>query len=380
MFLALDDFEPAARRRLPRPLFGYVAGAAESGSAARDNRAALDALRLVPSVLRGVEGRTTATPCLGEDWAAPFGIAPMGIAALMADDGDLAMARAAGQAGVPFVLSGSSLTPLEEVAAANPRAWFQAYLPGEEDRIRALVARVGRAGFGTLVLTADTAVIANRETNVRAGFSTPLRVTPRLLWDFAIRPRWVLGTFLPTLRRRGIPHFENSFATRGAPIVSRRAARDFGRKDHLSWDHLALIRDIWPGRLVLKGVLAPGDVGRARARGCDGVILSNHGGRQLDHAISPLRLLPEARAEAGAMAVMVDGGIRRGTDVIKARALGADLVFVGRPFLYAATLGGEALVGRAIGILRSEVHRNLGLLGLRGVDEITDAVLFPVGG
>ena len=377
MLLTLDDFEPAARRRLPRPLFGYVAGAAETGAARQDNRDALDAWRLVPSVLRGVEGRSVACSLMGETYAAPFGIAPMGLSALMARDGDLAMARAAGAAGIPYVLSGSSLTPMEDVVGANSKAWFQAYLPSEEDRIRALITRVEAAGFGTLALTADTAVLANRENNLRAGFSTPLRVTPRLILDFAIKPRWVFGTFLPTLMQ-GMPHFENSFATRGAPIISKRAARDFGRKDHLNWDHLALMRDLWPGKLVLKGVIAPADVAQARALGCDAVILSNHGGRQLDHAISPLRLLPEARVQAGDMALLIDGGIRRGTDVIKALALGADMVLVGRPFLYAATLGGQPMVERAADILRTEVHRNLGLLGLRDLSEIGPATLHPV--
>lgn len=377
MLLTLDDFEPAACRRLPRPLFGYIAGAAETGAARQDNRDALDAWRLVPSILRGVEGRSIKTSLMGHDYAAPFGIAPMGISALMARNGDMVLARGARSTGIPFILSGSSLTPMERVVEAYPEAWFQAYLPGEDDRIRALVARVRAAGFGTLVLTADTAVLANRENNLRAGFSTPLRITPRLIWDFAVKPRWVLGTFLPTLRR-GMPHFENSYDTRGAPIISKQAARDFGRKDHLNWDHLALMRELWPGKLVLKGVINPADVAKASALGCDGVIMSNHGGRQLDHAISPLRVLPEARAQAGDMALMIDGGIRRGTDVIKALALGVDMVWVGRPFLYAATLGGQPMVERAAEMLRSEVHRNLGLLGLRKLSEISPILLHRV--
>lgn len=175
-----------------------------------------------------------------------------------------------------------------------------------------------------------------------------------------------------------MPHFENSFSTRGAPIISKQAARDFGRKDHLSWDHLVLMRDLWPGKLVLKGVIAPADVAQARALGCDAVILSNHGGRQLDHAISPLRLLPEARKQAGDMALLIDGGIRRGTEVIKALAMGADMVLVGRPFLYAATLGDQPMVEHATEILRTEVHRNLGLLGLRDLSEIGPEALHPV--
>ncbi|WP_280566724.1 alpha-hydroxy acid oxidase [Chromohalobacter sp. 296-RDG] len=378
MILNLDDYEAAARRRLPRPLFQYVAGAAETSAAFADNCDAFDALKLVPRTLRGVEGRNTRRRLFGHEWSAPFGIAPMGISALMALDGDNVAARVAGHEGIPYVLSGSSLTRMEEVATTNPRAWFQAYVPGEEERIAALIERVAAAGYKTLVLTADTAVLANRENNLRAGFSTPLRFTPRMLWDFGTKPRWVAGTFLRTLQQRGMPHFENSDARRGAPIVSRQAARDFGRKDHLNWEHVRRIRDQWKGRLVLKGLLSHHDVAMARTLGCDGVVLSNHGGRQLDHAISAMRALPLAKAEAGDMAIMLDGGIRRGTDVVKALALGADFVFIGRPFLFASTVGGEQALGQAVQIMQSEIHRNLGLLGLRSPDELdASAVLDP---
>lgn len=377
MFLNLDDFEAAAHRRLPRPLFGYVAGASETSSAYADNRDVFSEFRLVPQVLRGVEGRTIARPLLGQTWQAPFGIAPMGISALIALDGDVALARAAADAQIPFVLSGSSLTPMERVLEVNPEAWFQAYLPGEADRIGALVSRVASAGYGTLVLTADTAVLANRENILRAGFSTPLRPSPRMIWDFARCPRWVFGTFVRSLMARGMPHFENSYAERGAPIISKKAVRDFGRKDHLNWEHVKLIRDLWKGRLVIKGLLAGSDVARARKLGCDGAILSNHGGRQLDFAISGVRALKAALPEAGRMALMVDGGFRRGTDVLKALALGADFVFIGRPMLFAASVGGQQMVTRAIDILKTEVHRDLGLLGLRALDEVSKDILDP---
>lgn len=380
MRLTLNDYAPAARKRLPRPLYGYVAGASETGAAHEDNEAVFRETRLVPRVLRGVEGRTSRQSLLDQAWSAPFGIAPMGIAALMALDGDREMARAGADAGIPYVLSGSSLTPMERVIEANPDAWFQAYLPGEVARIEALIARVRRAGFKTLVLTVDTAVLANRENNVRAGFSTPLRMTPRMLLDFGCRPRWVFGCFARTLLRVGVPHFENSYAERGAPIVSKDAVRDFGRKDHLNWEHVGLIRRLWPGKLVLKGLLAAQDVARAREHGCDGVILSNHGGRQLDYAIAGVRALAGAREVAGGMALMVDGGIRRGTDVIKALALGADFVFLGRPFLFAASISGRQGVAEAIEILRLEVHRDLGLLGLNGLDEVDASILQPMAG
>jgi L-lactate dehydrogenase (cytochrome) len=188
--LSLDDFEAAARRHLPRPIFAYVSGGVETNASLRDNRSAFEDYGFVPRMLVDVSGRSQATELFGHTYAAPFGIAPMGISALSAYRGDLVLARAAGQANIPMVMSGSSLIRLEEVAAVNPAAWFQAYLPGEPDRILALLERVERAGYGTLVVTVDTPVVANRENNVRSGFSTPLRPSLRLAWDGMIRPNW----------------------------------------------------------------------------------------------------------------------------------------------------------------------------------------------
>ncbi|WP_245906347.1 alpha-hydroxy acid oxidase [Teichococcus aestuarii] len=368
--LALDDFEPAARRKLPRPLFGYIAGAAETNAAYRDNRDAFAEWAFRPRYLIDVSRRSIATSLFGQAYSAPFGIAPMGISAIMAYRGDLVLARAAAAAGIPMVMSGSSLIPMEEVAHAAPGSWFQAYLPGDEARIAKLVARVAAAGFGTLVLTVDTTTMGNRENNIRTGFSTPLKPSLRLAWDGATRPLWLWDTLWRTLHRHGMPHFENNYAERGAPIIARHVERDFGARDHLNWTHVAGIRRQWKGRLVVKGILRAEDARRAAEEGIDGVIVSNHGGRQLDGAISALRALPEIRAAAGGMAVMMDGGIRRGSDVLKALALGADFVFVGRPFLYAAAVGGEAGVRHGIDILAQEVDRNLALLGCLSTREV----------
>lgn len=379
--LSLDDFEVAARRHLPRPIFGYVSGAAETSASLRDNRSAFGEFGFVPRVLVDVSKRTQRVELFGRTYSAPFGIAPMGISALSAYRGDLVLARAAGQANIPMVMSGSSLIRLEDVAKANPAAWFQAYLPGEPDRILALLGRVERAGFETLVLTVDTAVLANRENNVRSGFSTPLRPSLRLAWDGMTRPNWTLNTFLRTLLKHGMPHFENSYATRGAPILAKSVMRDFGAKDHLNWLHLELIRKRWKGRLVVKGIMAKEDACIARDSGVDGIVVSNHGGRQLDGAVSPLRVLPSIVDALGtSIPVMMDGGIRRGSDVLKAVALGASFVFVGRPFVYAAAIGGEAGVSHAINILSSEISRNMGLLGISTLGEMRPERLVRVDG
>ena len=375
--LSLDDFEHAARAFLPRPIFAYVSGGCETNRSLQGNRSAFADYGWQTRILKNTAARTLGTTLLGEAWAAPFGIAPMGISALSAYRGDLVQAQAAAAANIPMILSGTSLIPMEEVVRANPRAWFQAYVPGEPERIALLLERVERAGFGTLVVTADTPVSGNRENNLRAGFSTPLRPSLRLAWDGITHPGWLFGTALRTLVQHGMPHFENSQASRGAPILSSSVTRDFGARDHLSWEHFDLIRRRWKGRLVLKGILHQDDALRAREHGADGIILSNHGGRQLDGAVSPLQVLPGVVQALGPdFPVMMDSGFRRGNDVLLALALGAKFVFVGRPFNYAGAVAGEAGVRHAIGILASEMLRNMALIGVNSPAELGPEHLF----
>ena len=373
--LSLDDFEAAARRHLPAPVFAYVSGGVERNQTLRANARAFERYEFVTRVLVNTAKRSTATTLFGREWAAPFGIAPMGICALSAYRGDLVLAQAAARENVPMVMSGSSLIRLEEIVQANPEAWFQAYVPGAEPDIVALVERVKAAGYGTLVVTLDVAIAANRENNIRAGFSTPLRPSLRLAWQGATHPRWLFGTFLRTLASHGMPHFENNHARRGAPILSKNVLRDFSDRGHLDWEHLRLIRGLWPGRLVLKGILDVRDARRAVDCGADGLIVSNHGGRQLDGTVSPLRVLPGIVAACREVPVMIDSGFRRGTDVLKALALGAKFVFVGRPFNYAAAVGGEAGVRRGIALLREEVSRNMAMLGVSSTSEVPREVL-----
>jgi L-lactate dehydrogenase (cytochrome) len=368
--LCLDDFETAARRHLPRPVLGYIAGAAETDWSLKDNRAAFAEFGFLPRVLVDVSKRSQAITLFGRVYAAPFGIAPLGISALYAYRGDLALAAAAAAANVPMVVSGSSLIRLEDVASASPGAWFQAYLPGDAPSIIALIERVSRAGFAMLVITVDSQVAGNRENNIRAGFSTPLRPTARLAWDGITHPRWLFGTFLRTLLRHGIPHFENNYATRGPPIMSAEILRDYSDRGNLDWEHWRLVRRLWKGPLVIKGILDQADARMARDAGADGIIVSNHGGRQLDGAVAALRVLPGIAAACADIPVMMDGGVRRGTDVLKALALGAKCVFVGRPFGYAAAIAGATGVRHAIELLSAEIHRDMALLGITSLDEL----------
>jgi len=377
-FLCLEDFERAARRHLPHPLFEYVSGGVEDNRSRSGNREAFNDWSFVPRMMRDISTRSSQCSLWDQSWAAPFGMAPMGISALTAYRGDQVLAQAAQQGQIPMIMSGSSLIPLEDIAHTNPQAWFQAYLPGRLPEIEALIDRVARAGFGTLVITVDTPASANRENNLRAGFSTPLRPSLRLAWQGLSHPRWLLGTFARTLLTHGMPHFENNAATRGAPIVSRTVERDMASRGHFTWAHLRRIRQQWPGRLVVKGILHEDDACHARDAGADGIIVSNHGGRQLDGAVSPLRVLPGIVAACPDIAVMMDSGVRRGTDVLMALALGAQMVFVGRPFNYAAAVGGLPGANRAVDLLQQEILRGMAMLGINRLDELSSALLWPL--
>ena len=369
--LCLDDFEAMAQRHLPRPIFEYIRGGVETNASVEDNRRAFQEYAFIPRSLVDVSAIDTTVSLFGQQYRSPLGIAPMGLSALSSYRGDLVLAQATRLAGIPMIMSGSSLIRLEEVASIAPQTWFQAYLPGDGPEIAKLVDRVARAGFSTLVITVDTPVAANRENNIRAGFSTPLRPSLRLLLDGLTHPRWVCNTFLRTCVKHGMPHFENNYATRGAPILSKNVLRDYSDRGHISWDHLRTIRKQWKGTLVIKGILSKLDAATAIEIGVDGIIVSNHGGRQLDGSISPSRVLPEIADIAGSIPVMLDSGVRRGTDVLKALALGARCVFVGRPFAYATAVGGQNGTDRAIQLITSEITRDLGLLGVTRVQDLS---------
>jgi L-lactate dehydrogenase (cytochrome) len=379
-YLSLADFDRAAKRKLPHMLYSFIAGGVERDASVADNRSGFAELGFLTRVLRDTGGRSQKTTLFGRTYAAPFGIAPMGGCAVAAYRGDCVLARAATAHDVPMIISGAALMPLEQIREEGRNAWFQAYIPGDPARIEPLVDRVQRAGFETFVLTVDVPVLSNRENNLRNGFSIPLRPSLKLAWDGMTHPRWLIGTMLRTLATEGILHVENMYAARGPAYLSRKAARSFGMRDRLTWEHLKLIRRLWRGNLVVKGLLAPADARIAQDCGADGVIVSNHGGRQLDGAISGLRVLKTIAQSCKGLAVMYDGGIRRGTDVLKALALGADFVFVGRPFLYAAAVESEAGVRHALKILSEEISIDMALLGINGLEELGPDSLMPVSG
>ena len=349
----IEDLRRAARRRLPRMVYEYVEGGAEEGVTLRANREAFEAIGFAPRTLVDVSRRNQKTSVLGLEFDAPFGIAPLGAAGICWHEAELALARAAHRANQPFILSTHSFVPLERVAREAGRPpWFQLYMPKDRAVAMPLVRRALDAGCEALVLTVDVPVGGNREHDLRNGFGVPLRLRARTLIDGLTHPRWLAGVYFRSLLRREI--------------------RDWGlRRDRADWADLAWLRDTWPRKLVVKGILTVEDAQLAAQHGADAIVVSNHGGRQLDGAVAALEVLPQIAAAVGErLAVLVDGGFRRGADIVKAIALGADLVLVGRAALYGVAAAGEAGARRALQILGSEVDRVLALLGCNSLAEL----------
>ncbi|WP_051242924.1 alpha-hydroxy acid oxidase [Azohydromonas australica] len=362
MLLNSDDFRREAQRQLPKFVFDYVDGAAEDGHCLRRNRSDLDALTLTPRVLRDTTAVDTSVEIFGARWKVPFGIAPMGLNGLIRPGGDGILAMAAERAGAAFALSTASNMRLEDVRAAaqNGVQWMQLYVMHREMAQR-IVQRAQRAGYQALVLTVDVPVSGYRELDVRNGFRMPFKPTARLVWDLLTHPRWALSSALA-----GVPDFVNltadGEAAGSASMQAALLARAMDRS--LVWETLAWLRDHWHGPLLLKGVLSAQDAQLALRYGVDGVIVSNHGGRQLDASPSAISALPAVvNAVQGRMPVFMDSGIRRGSHVAKALALGATAVFVGRPVLFGLAARGPAGVEAVLKALTDELVRTMTLLG-----------------
>lgn len=376
--LSVEDFAREAGKFLPDCVRGYVEGGTEDGRTLAANRQAFDSVYFRPRGLAGVAVRDQSVELFGRRYPGPIGIAPMGATLICRYRSETALAEAAREKGIPFVLSGLSTTPMEKLRETNKDLWYQGYLPGDTERIGPLLERLKRNGVSVLVVTIDTPVGANRENNERAGFKIPFQPSWKLFWDGVRHPRWSWQVFGRTLwRDRSVPRFTNVTAdTVGFRITEEPPGGLRHGRDALDWSHMAWIRERWDGPMILKGVAHPDDARRAAEHGMDGVIVSNHGGRQLDGAQGALDALPAVVAAVpDDFPVMIDGGFRRGTDVLKAIALGARMVFLGRPMLYGATVAGTAGVQRVIEILETEIDRNMALLGCSTLQEVNASIL-----
>ncbi|MEU1970910.1 alpha-hydroxy acid oxidase [Microbacterium sp. NPDC019599] len=362
--LTIADLRTIAKRRTPKAAFDYTDGAAEGELSLARARQAFEDVEFHPSILRPAERVDMSTTILGGPSALPFGIAPTGFTRLMQTEGEIAGASAAGAAGIPFTLSTLGTTSIEDVKAANPngRNWFQLYVMREREISYGLAKRAAEAGFDTIMFTVDTPVAGARLRDKRNGFSIPPQLTVGTIINAIPRPWWWFD-FLTTPKLE----FASLSTTGGTVGELLNAAMD----PTISYEDLEVIRGIWPGKIVVKGVQNVEDSKRLVDLGVDGIVLSNHGGRQLDRAPIPFHLLPNVVREVGSDAtIMVDTGIMNGADIVASIALGAKFTLIGRAYLYGLMAGGREGVDRTIAILRTEIERTMQLLGVASLEEL----------
>ncbi len=377
--LNIEDLRRMARRRLTRALFEFIDRGSEDDIALAHNRAALQRIKLRPRVLNDTSGRDPAISLFGKRQALPLVIGPTGPAGYAWYRGETALARAAAKAGIPFTLASTSNTAMETILAeGGGTQWYQLYVWRDMEASLVAVERARAAGFEALVLTVDSTVPYNREFDIRNGVTFPVRITPRNVVDTLVHPRWLFGTLgRYILAERRMPRYVN---IQIPDTLAPRQVREFLTKnDTLNWDFLRRIRDMWPRTLIVKGVLHPDDAVMAADCGADGVIVSNHGGIANDAAIAPIDALPAIVAAAGErMTIIVDSGFRRGSDVLKGLALGADAVIIGRATLYGLAAAGEAGATRALDILDAEIRRTMGVMGVTDIASLTrDHIVLP---
>ena len=362
--LTIYDLRKIAKRRTPAAAFDYTDGAAEGEFSMNRARQAFEDIEFHPGVLTDVSTVDTTTEVLGGTSAMPFGIAPTGFTRLMQTEGETAGAGAAGAAGIPFTLSTLGTTSIEDVRAADPdgRLWFQLYVMREREISYGLVERAAKAGFDTLFFTVDTPVAGARLRDKRNGFSIPPHLTMKTLLNAIPRPWWWFD-FLTT------PKLE--FASLSSTGGTVGELLDNAMDPSINYEDLKIIREMWPGKIVIKGVQNLEDSKKLADLGVDGILLSNHGGRQLDRAPVPFHLLPEVVREVGNdVEVMVDTGIMNGADIVASMALGAKFTLVGRAYLYGLMAGGRRGVDRTIEILSDEVRRTMKLLQVHNIAEL----------
>jgi isopentenyl diphosphate isomerase/L-lactate dehydrogenase-like FMN-dependent dehydrogenase len=373
----IADLREAARRRLPKGVFQYLDLGTEDLVALRNNREFLDRTKLLNQVLVDVSNIDTSAEVFGRKTSLPLAIAPTGIAGLTWYEGELELAKAAAKAGVPFTLATGSNTAMEKVAAIGGRCWFQLYMWRQKELSYEVVKRAARAGFEALIWTVDIGLGANREHNKRNGFNTPYKLNAKSVVDMARHPEWmftVMGKYLMTTGMPTHANYPRQFQTSVTGAASQAKAL---RADMVGFDDIDRLREIWPGKLIIKGIMRPDDAEKCVARGVDGIVVSNHGGRNMDSAPSTLDVLPGiVRAVGDKTTVIVDSGVRRGSDLVKCLALGAKLALTGRATLYGIGAGGQAGADKALAILKDELRRTMSYVGRARTADIDADVLW----
>ncbi|MBC6404225.1 MAG: alpha-hydroxy-acid oxidizing protein [Rhodospirillales bacterium] len=371
---SVEDLRARARRRLPHFAFDFFDGGAETESNLRRNRAAFEAVTLQPRALVDVSKIDTSVCLFGQDYALPFGVAPMGFLNLAWPGTDLALARLAAEKRMPIGASTAASTSLEAIAeAAEGHAWFQLYVSTDKDWVSSLLDRAWAAGFRVLLLTVDSAKPGKRDRDIRNGLQIPFRPTLGHMLDLARHPRWSLATL-----KAGLPRFANAVGP-NSPFSSAIPLTELQRRmisDSFDWEDLKRLRSRWKGSLVLKGLLNPDDSRLAVAAGCDGIMVSNHGGRQIDYGPTSLEVLPAIRDTVkGRAELLIDSGIRRGADLIRAKAYGASMALLGRPFAYGAGAGGADGCRQAAETVETELTRALGQLGVVDFNRVDESLV-----
>jgi isopentenyl diphosphate isomerase/L-lactate dehydrogenase-like FMN-dependent dehydrogenase len=379
-FYNTADLREAARRRLPKGLFEFMDRGNDDEVAMRENRIALERIKLKPRVLVDVSKRSQEITLFGKKQNLPVIVAPTGSTGLAWYEGEIALARAEAAHGIPFTLAAGSMTALERLPAeAGGTLWFQFYMWPDRSLSHQLVARARDAGYEALVFTVDTPVAPGREYNLRNGFVIPFKLTRRNVTDVLTHPRWLLGVLARYLFTTGMPRYRNFPAHTQTRITALPMGRSTALNDALTWDDVRELRKLWPRKLIVKGIQHPRDAVLAADCGADAVVLSNHGGRVLDSSAAPITVLPQVVEAVGKrITVIVDSGFRRGSDVVKALALGANAVMLGRAPLHGTASAGEAGAMRALQIYRDEIDRVLALIGCTSVTDLgPDHVILP---
>ncbi len=373
--VSIDELYEIARCRVPNFALEYVIGGAEDENSLNWNQTSLKSIRFKPNTLVDTSSRHQRINLFGQEVNSPLIIAPTGLNGMLHHRADIALAQAAKNNNIPFSLSTVSNVSLEDVAnEVGGRLWMQLYVMTERDITRDILKRADDQNYEALVFTTDANVFGNREWDKR-NYRAPAKLTMRNIMDVACHPRWMFDVLIPY----GVPRFENivkfmppeaKTAKGGVAIFPKLFAPD------ISWDEVAWLREKWPRKLILKGILNVADAIHATELGCDGIILSNHGGRQLDSCVAPIEVLPEiVEAVGDKMTIIIDSGFRRGTDVLKAIALGANAVMIGRATLFGLAAGGQDGVNHALSILTTEIDRALGQLGCTSLDELHPEML-----
>ncbi|WP_298842395.1 alpha-hydroxy acid oxidase [uncultured Roseobacter sp.] len=361
---AISDLRARARRRIPKFVWEYLDSATGSEATKHRNRAGLDRVGLMPSVLHGEFTPDLSCSLLGRDLPLPFGVAPVGMSGLMWPDAEGHLARSAARAGIPYTLSTVASQSPEDIAPhLGPEAWFQMYPPRDEDIRRDMLARAKTAGFSTLVLTVDVPVASRRERQTRSGLTQPPHLTPRLLAQIATCPAWTIG-----MAQRGMPRMRGleKYTPKTTTALSSTQHAGYLLRTSPDRDYVSWLRDAWDGPLVIKGVLRPEDAGLLEKQGVDALWVSNHAGRQFDAAPASIDALPLIRAATG-LPLIFDSGIESGLDILRALALGADFVMLGRAFHYALAALGPEGIDHLVDILRKDLEANMGQLGAGGI-------------